>query len=287
MSIRYSNGKYHIDGLVAIELNKSRGTLEEHTHDFIELVYVLRGRALQTVDGADYPTAHGDMLMINYHSTHSFTCDGELEYINILIKPEMVSESLSGRENAFALLELDDYEDFRHVVNEHNRLIRFEGTDRKNLEILIRRLYSENKFPSSGSDLMLRSGLNMLLISLFRKMSLPMKKHAGGIDGELLGYIKMHLDEQLTLEKLARRSGYNSCYFSRLFKRKTGVTLTEYLSACRIECACELLEQTDLPVERIIGEVGFSNRTKFFSEFTKRIGVKPLAYRKNNQSADV
>ena len=280
MSIQYTNGKFHIDGLVSVDWNRAVKGFETHTHDFIELVYVLKGRCLHTVDGIDYPMTRGEMLLINYNSTHSFVCESEIEYVNILIKPEMVCNSLSGSENAFALLELEDYEAFRYIVHKDNCLIRFEGNERKDLEVLIHYLISECDAARPGSELALRSGFNMLLISVFRKMSLPIRGHCEGIDEKLLEYIKQHCTESLTLDKLANRCGYNPSYFSRLFKRTTGSTLTEYLSACRIEKACFLLSNTDLTVERIIGECGFSNRTKFFSEFTCRTGSTPLGYRK-------
>lgn len=281
MSILFSNGKYFIDGLAAVVLNKGSLGSEPHTHDFIELVYVLRDRCMQTVDGVDYPMSHGDMLLINYHSVHSFDGEDGLEYVNILIKPAMVCGSLSGTENAFALLELEDYEAFRSIVNRDNCLMHFEGNERKELEMLIHYLLTESHETRAGGEFALRSGFNLLLIAVFRKMSLAMRTEPAGVDDRLLDYIKTNCGQPLTLDFLAGRCGYNPCYFSRLFKRTTGHTLSEYLCSCRIEKACKLLSDSDLTVERIIGECGFSNRTKFFGEFTRRMGVTPLVYRKN------
>ncbi|MBQ6947372.1 MAG: helix-turn-helix domain-containing protein [Clostridia bacterium] len=283
MSINYNNGKYSIDGLATVVLNKVSSGIGPHTHDFIELVYVLRGRSMHTVDNVDYPMSHGDMLLVNYHSTHSYTCEEGLEYVNILIKPEMVCGTLSGTENAFALLEMEDYEEFRSIVNPENCLMHFEGNERKELETLICFLLKEISEDKAGGEFALRSGFNLLLISVFRKMSLTMRTESDGVDEKLLEYIKSNCSQPLTLDFLAGRCGYNPCYFSRLFKRTTGQTLTEYLYVCRIEKACKLLLESDLTVERIIGECGFSNRTKFFGEFTKRMGATPLAYRKKSE----
>ncbi len=280
MSVLFSDGKYFIDGLAAVVLNKAADGITPHTHDFIELVYVLHGRCMQTVDEVDYPMSRGDMLLINYNSTHSFVCESDLEYVNILIKPEMVCGSLSGSENAFVLLELEDYEAFRSIVNRDNCLIHFEGNERKELEMLIHYLLEESNSGKAGADFALRSGFNLLLISVFRKMSLSIRSDLEGIDERLLEYIKTNCAQALSLENLAKRCGYNTCYFSRLFKRLVGVTFTEYLCSCRIDKACRLLRETDLTVERVIAECGFSNRTKFFSDFVKKIGMTPLNYRK-------
>ena len=71
-----------------------------------------------------------------------------------------------------------------------------------------------------------------------------------------------------TLEALAEKCFYNPSYFSRAFKAYAGVTFSEYLTECRIERAKELLSATELSIETVIGESGYSNRTKFFADFS-------------------
>ncbi len=278
--LQYDGKKYYIDSPVMIEKIKSGENFAAHTHDFIELVYVRSGKCTQQVNGTQYPCSRGDMLLINYNQTHSISCGGPFEYINILIKPELIDEALRGSENAFALLQLSDFDALGQMVDENNRLVHFDSTERPWLESHIDLLYDEQNRQDVGSALAIKSGLNMLLIKMFRKMSLPIR-HFSGINDEVLGFIKDHLDQPITLEMLSSRCGYNPSYFSRLFKHYTGQTLTDYLAACRMERACRLLRETDHSVESIIALVGFSNRTKFFKEFALAMGMTPLAYRKN------
>ena len=44
-----------------------------HRHDFIEIIYILSGESEQVIDGVSYSVKRGDVLFINYGSTHSFT----------------------------------------------------------------------------------------------------------------------------------------------------------------------------------------------------------------------
>ena len=67
---------------------------EEHRHDFVELVYTVRGSCTHYINGKQYQVSRGDMLFINYGETHSFKPEGELEYINFYVKPEFMSENL-------------------------------------------------------------------------------------------------------------------------------------------------------------------------------------------------
>ena len=61
------------DGLsVGIFRNTDRGPIERHTHEFIEIIYVLNGEAVEEINEISYTVKRGDMLFINYGSTHNF-----------------------------------------------------------------------------------------------------------------------------------------------------------------------------------------------------------------------
>ena len=281
MELRLDNGKFYIDEPAAIIFAKGADE-PPHTHDFIELMYMLRGQCIHVVDGVEYPASHGDMLLINYGSLHSIIGD-DMEYVNVLIKPEILDEGIRSSENAFSLLSLKDFEEFRTSVNQKNCFIHFDGSEREQVEGVIRWLLAEQNQPQAGSQLMIRSGFNMLFILVFRKMALSLQPEFHGVDKHLLAYVREHCNERLRLEDLARMCGYNTCYFSRLFKQRCGKSFKAYVLEARMELACRLLEDTDLSVERIISEVGFSDRMKFFSAFSQRMGMTPMKYRKSKE----
>lgn len=281
MALRFDGETYSIDELTVIDLVRNTPDVKAHTHQFVELVYILRGKTVQVIDGVRYPAAHGDMLLINEGESHAMTCQAGTEYINVLMKPKIISNSMGHSGNAFSLLMLKDFSDFQNTVNCNNRLMRFEGSERTYVELLLEQLLQQQKTPQSGSGLMLRSGLNMLLILVFRKMALPIYPLENGIDDQLLAYIRDNCATRLSLEQLAESRGYESSYFSRMFKRHTGKTFTGYLTQCRMEKACFLLENTQKPVDTVISDCGFSDRTKFFRLFAAYTGMTPLKYRKS------
>lgn len=282
MAVTLSGHKYFMDGLVGITHDVSASGCETHTHDFVEIIYLLRGRCVHIINDTAYPVSRGSMLMVNYHCTHSFFSEGSVEYINILMKPEFIHQNLVQPENAFALLALNDFKDFQTIVAKENCVVRFSGEERNQVEMLILSMEQDAQKLLPGSQLALRCSLNLLLIRLFRKMSLPMRS-GKGIDSELLAYIKNNCAERLTLEELAAQRHYSPSHFSRSFKQYTGMTLTRYLDAARIERACFLLESTDKPVGTIISDVGCSDRTKFFRHFLQQTGQTPLQYRKSRK----
>lgn len=281
MALRFDGQTYSIDELASIIKVKKAKDEPSHTHRFVELVYILHGKCVQMIDGVPYSVARGNMFLINESQQHSMICQPGTQYINILMKPQIISQSMGQSGNAFSLLMLKDFSDFQNTVNQSSCCIRFAGSERDRLETLLEWLLEEQREKRDGSGLMLQSGLNMLLIQIFRKLALPMHPATTGIDDTLLAYIRENCGCRITLEEMAESRGYDPSYFSRLFKRSTGKTFTDYLTDCRMQKACDLLENTVESVDTVISECGFSDRTKFFRQFAAYTGFTPLKYRKS------
>ena len=280
MGVRFDNGKYYIDEDYIIKHSCSYKDIKPHTHDFIELSYVQHGRCVHIIDGHEYLTGKGDMVFINYNSVHEITSGKNTVYTDILIKPEFIDRSLKGSENAFSILDVDDFCDFSDTLQRSHMVMNFSLKEREELENLFRLIDSELQENSGGRELILRSCINILLTMVFRKMRLPMREGMS-MDIRMLGYIKENCTMPITLVSVAMKAGYNPSYFSRLFKSYTGTTFTNFLKECRIERAANLLENTDMNVELVMSEVGFSDRTKFYKAFSEKYGVTPLKYKKN------
>ena len=77
--------------------------------------------------------------------------------------------------------------------------------------------------------------------------------------GPLLQWIIGHLDEDLDVDTLARKSLMSPRTFARRFRAETGATPHSWVTQQRVLRAEELLEQTDRSVEWIASEVGFGN----------------------------
>ena len=93
--------------------------------------------------------------------------------------------------------------------------------------------------------------------------------------------IESDLSSDLSLNNLASIFGVNPSYLSSLFKKETGVTLTEYVNKKRVERAKELLLSTNLQIQNISQRCGILDVNYFTKTFKKHTGLTPKKYREN------
>lgn len=95
----------------------------------------------------------------------------------------------------------------------------------------------------------------------------------------VMQWIEEHYTEPFELDEIARSLHMSKHYVSRIFRRETGSSITEYTIARKIRQACWLLMSTGKPVEQIGVEAGFANFSHFCQTFKKSVGVTPRQYR--------
>lgn len=96
----------------------------------------------------------------------------------------------------------------------------------------------------------------------------------------IINYISFNLTADLSLNAIALEFSLNDSYLSTLFKKETGVTLTNYVNNKRIEHAIYLLNTTKLPIQDIAASCGINDVNYFTKLFKKLKGMTPTQYRK-------
>jgi transcriptional regulator GlxA family with amidase domain len=96
---------------------------------------------------------------------------------------------------------------------------------------------------------------------------------------DLQAWIPDHLDEDLSVPALARRSAMSERNFARAFRRETGMTPAAYVEYARVESARIALETGALPVENVAAQSGFGTVETMRRAFRRRVGVSPADYR--------
>lgn len=114
---------------------------------------------------------------------------------------------------------------------------------------------------------------------IFTHNQMKEKDRAAKMIDRLCDYILTHLDEDLSLVRLAELHYFNPSYLSRLFKQEKGMNLSEYIEQCRLVKAKELLQDRELKVREVAAAVGYDAAHSFTRFFKKTTGVSPQEYR--------
>ncbi len=129
-----------------------------------------------------------------------------------------------------------------------------------------------------------------LLGAFFRIFSLfPRKKPAmaqtDSVVDRAVHFIQGHYHQSLSIACLAKQVNVSAGHLCRLFKQHFSLSVMGYITEYRMKCARLLLSDTGLKVHEIAETVGFKDARYFSHAFTEKMGISPLAYRKNPENA--
>jgi len=270
--------QYKSDDLIereaTIHIFESNGEVcPQHDHDFIEIVYVKSGSATEFVNDDRYEVGRGDLIFINYGSTHRFLAHGGLSYVNICFKPESLEGGLITPENAFGVLQLTAFDEIRREGA--GGMISFDVEEQPEIERLLTTMLREYRGRASGWQIALKSYMNVLFVHMLRKTTIGAIGEEGtSLWEDLQEYIDEHLGSELSLSNLAHKCFYNPSYFSRVFKERFGMPLTEYISRRKLDCAIRLRRAGKLSMAQIAERAGFSSTSALYRASLRLTGKR-------------
>ncbi|BBI31887.1 response regulator transcription factor [Cohnella abietis] len=112
------------------------------------------------------------------------------------------------------------------------------------------------------------------------------KKDEDSIVQRVKEYVIAHLDDRIERMELADLVHLNPAYLSRLFKKETGESLTEFIQSEKMKLTKQLLRGSDKPISEIAQVAGYSNMSYFSKAFKKMYDMSPLAFRKGSPSRE-
>ncbi len=248
-----------------------------HYHDLYEIYYLYSGDRYYFIKDKTYHIKRGNMVLIKPYDIHSTSSSSKSGYDRILItfKKSYLNGFLE------AVKDLNLFECFEKDIH----VIPFTFAEQSLVESLLISMLNEYEREAPGYEYFLKSALVQLLLIVCR--------HSGQLDSttqsyasaahktvsEVAAYINTRYFEDITLKTISDRFFISPCYFSRTFKRVTGIPFIEYLNGVRVKEAQRLLKQTEMSIVEVSEAVGFKSTTHFGRTFKGIVGISPIEYR--------
>ncbi len=248
-----------------------------HTHDCCEIMFCVKGGNHFLIDDKIYEVEDGDIFTINQFEAHkiTFNPDLDVERFIIQIHPEFIY-SASTEET-----DLSQCFYVRHK-NTSNK-ITLSDEERKNILNMLKKLSVNYEF---GDDVMKNSIMLQILTLINEKFihshdaSLRAQLKSLPLNAAIL-YINEHLDDELTLKKIAQNSYISVNQLCKLFKVNLGTTVMKYITGKRISEAKKLLKN-GYSVSDTAFMCGFRDYSNFIRTFTSSVGISPGKYAKSS-----
>ena len=241
-------------------------SVKKHVHPYYHMFYIEKGSIELEIDGETHELLPGCMIVVPLNAEHSY---------------------VSNREEAGELLEVKfslDESAFEDRVLREN----VHKSDDELAGALFKKIYNEYSSFGEQSDKAAISYLQALLNILCEKERYQKKRRfhyftlfdCSELSGKIIEYLEEHFHEELSLDALAGKMGFNKSYMCVAFKKDTRMTILDCLNTIRVRRAAELVVYSERSLTQVAKECGFSNDNHFNRVFMKYTGITPRQCRR-------
>lgn len=270
--------------LIAVRPDLGNNYVPEHTHDYVEIIYMYRGSKTNIVNGETVELNEGEMLFLSQNCRHENMPSGDDDVaVNFIVLPHFFERSLEMLGEEETLLHRFIIQCLRGE-NGKASYLHFRVADVLPVRYLTQTLIWNLINDEPNRRKINETTMGLLLLQLINHTDgLNYSNDGSGVIIHVLKYIDAHFADG-SLSELAQSLFYDFNALSKQIKRVTGKTYTELVQEKRLSQACVLLTTTNIGVAEISRLVGYENLSYFHRLFFKTYGISPKNYRKvNNQ----
>ena len=262
--------------------HRLNGDYEVHSHDFMEIVFVVAGTGHHFTQYGEEELGAGDVLCLRPGAWHAYRGCTEMALYNCCFAVELLEKPLAWLRDDPVLARL-----FWGTLDAPSelRVAQLSPATQQQCSQVLDHLHACIRADPAGADVLTLFGYLFILLSRLKTalpaVPIPPRHHAVQAAQQVL---KDHMAQPWTLDKLANRVQLDPAYLVRLFSTQVGAAPMTWLTQQRIACAVTLLANTDLPIGQIATQVGWPDPNHFARRFRTLMGISATHYRTQLQS---
>lgn len=247
-------------------------TEEPHFHEFIEIIYIMKGKGVLNVNGFDMPVHPGTLVYLLPLHVHALKCTSNtLVFYRITYSVALMLYLNTSNK---------DKEAGVYNIEYGMPLVELK---RKDQHYVMNALHlHENMIGSTNHSISVATVATLTAIfnSAAYKSIQEIQLHDKPVAWSILEYVTINYYKPLDLSKIAHHFQLSSSQVNSALKLLTGLNFSQNLNAIRVRNAEAIMEITDLSITKIAGIVGYNNDAALHKQFKKIRKISPNAYRK-------
>lgn len=249
--------------------------LYHHYHSTYEIFFMLDGYRYSFFGSGVHRIVHGDILIFKPYVLH-YNDNRESNYFKRYV--------MNFSDKAFSSV-LDENETKRLLSCLKTGVIHLEEHEIPQFENLFKEINGSQIINGSYD----RKRLAILLFNFIDMLGKRTVKHCFSTGADIvcseemvntLNYINRHFMEDISLDDIIKHVHMSKSYFCKVFKKETGHTFLQYINDMRTVYAHRLLTESDMPIQKIAENAGFSSIAHFERVFKQAHGISPREMRK-------
>lgn len=252
----------------------------EHTHNYIEVIYMCKGSTTHIINGDKLELTEGEILFLNQNARQEILPAKKDDIaVNFIVLPQFFDEALE-------LMGVEDNPIRSFLLGamlgkDDTGYLHFRVSDILPIQNLVENLIwsLSNEQPSKRSVNKITMGLLILeLMDHADRVNVGNKS----VDNDVLLKVFKYIDDNYVdgeLGILAENLKMTDYNLSRFINKNTGKNFTELIQEKRLSQAAYLLRTTGLSINDISAYVGYDNSSYFYRLFKEKFSMSPRDYR--------
>ena len=245
-------------------------------HDFWEIVYADKKSLVITAGAKELTLQVGQMYIHKPNEFHKIRCDGTSAANSVILSFDCACPELMSIAGMVISCSADEKNLMGKIIAEATEAFATP------LGASYTRVMEKATNADFGCEQLIQLYLEQLLILLIRgnKRSMPVKSAPANetLLLRICEYLDANVEKRLQFEDIQKEFGVSASVIKRLFHANMNCGIMEYFTFLKIDCAKQLIRESDLNFTEIAEKLGFNTQQYFTTVFRRISGMSPSEY---------
>ena len=257
----------------------------KHAHNFFELIYIVAGTGKQVINQTWINYECGHLFLLPPDDFHSFDIKTPTQFFFIRFNPLYIT---SDGQHKMLIQRLETI--LKNANHEPGNIIKSPADQaivKSIMDTLIGEHTSSNLYRSELTQQLINALLVIIARNIVHPLSETVDEHSDAKAVDILQYIQANIchPDKLRIKQVSAHFGISETYLGHYFKKYSNESYQQYIMHYKFKLIENRLLHSNMRINEIADEFGFTDKSHFNRMFRKHRGMNPSAFKKSSKAA--